>query len=273
MEKKKRSPEEIQRIKEKVKKGAIIALPIAFALIAAISMALLVGGMNKANENEEPDDQVESSTPSDVQVIVPGGDKGEEKYSQGLEFRSNSDGTCEVVGIGSCSDRIVRISDRSPSGDRVVGIGDRAFMGESGIDEIVLPNSLMRIGKEAFKGSGITVISIPSSVVSIGEMAFARCVSLSAINVNGANPMFASDEGVLFDREMETLICYPSGKTGSTYTIPKSVTKISASAFSSCTYLVNVKYGGTKKQWKDVYVASGNDSLDTSNMSFAPEEK
>ena len=273
MEKRKRSPEEIQAIKEKIKKGAIIVLPVAFALIAAISVALLVGGMNKADDGEPPIETEDKGGESDLPVVLPGDNDESLEYSKGLEYRSNGDGTCEVVGMGSCGDRIVKISDRSPGGDRVVAIGDRAFMNETGISEVILPTSIIKIGKEAFKGSRITEVSIPSSVITIGELAFARCLSLEAINVNGANPMFASKDGVLFDREMKTLICYPSGKTGSTYVIPRSVTKISSMAFSSCTYLVNVKYEGTKKQWNNVYVCTGNDSLSTSNMSFAPDEK
>lgn len=273
MEKKKRSPEEIQRIKEKVKKGAIIVLPIAFALIAVISVALMVGSMNKADELEEPSETVESSSEQNVQVVVPGEDNDDGEYSKGIEYRSNSDGTCAVVGMGSCGDRVVKISTQSPNGDRVVAIADGAFKNETGVSEVILPSSIITIGKDAFRGSGITVINIPSSVMSIGEGAFARCLSLTAINVNGANPIYASEDGVLFDREMETLICYPSGKSGSTYTIPKSVTKIGAMAFSSCTYLTNVKYEGTEKQWKNVYISSGNDSLNTSNMTFAPPEK
>ncbi len=44
-------------------------------------------------------------------------------------------------------------------------------------------------------------------------------------------------------------------------------------AFSSCKNLTLVKYAGTEKQWKHVYVCAGNDSLDMNKMIFAPEEK
>lgn len=233
--------------KEKLKKGAIIILPVAFAIVAAVSMALLVGGMNKAKDDEIPDDTT-SGTETDVQVMAP--NENEDAYSKGLEYRSNGNGTCAVVGLGSCTDRVVRISSESPSGDRVV-----------------------EIGSGAFKGSGITSVYIPSSVMTIGDGAFARCTSLTAINVDGANPMFASVSGVLFNREMTTLMCYPSGKEDSTYVIPKSVTKISYMAFSACQYLTNVRYGGTEKQWREVYVCAGNDGLDRANLTFAPPEK
>ena len=273
MEKKRRSPEEIQKIKEKIKKGAIIVLPVAFALIATVSVALLVGSMNKADEDYEPRETSASTKITDVQVVVPSNDDKSGEYSKGLEYTSNSDGTCDLVGMGSCGDRELRIPSQSPSGERVVRIGDGAFKNKTSISEVIIPTSVMEIGKEAFRGSGITAVTVPSSVVSVGESAFARCLSLKAINVDSANPVYASADGILFDREMTTLICYPSGKSGSTYTISKSVTKISPMAFSSCTYLVSIKYEGTEKQWKNVYVCVGNDSLTTSSLTFAPQAK
>lgn len=270
MEKKKR---DVSETKEKLKKGAIIVLPVAFALVAAISAALLVGGMRTAPEGETAASGGESSTPMDVPVAVPPESNTETEYSKGLEYRSNSDGTCAVTGIGSCTDRIIRIPEQSPEGLTVIGIGDRAFMGVSAVSEVKLPNSVMTVGNEAFKGSGITVMNIGSSVLSVGEGAFSGCLSLAAINVDGANAMLSSVGGVLFDREMTTLKCYPSGKADTTYVIPKSVTRIATEAFSSCKNLSKVKYAGTEKQWKDVYVCVGNDSLDINKMTFAPEEK
>lgn len=228
-----------------IKKIAIIILPVVFAVIAATATALLVGG-SKRIVPDEPEAPTESSTPSDAEVVAP----PESEYSTGLEFRSNGDGTCTVIGMGSCTDETVRIPDKSPDGALVIAIGERAFMGEN-----------------------MKEVNLPASIVSIGKAAFARCTSLTDICVDGANPMYASERGVLFNREMTTLICYPSGKSDTTYTIPKSVTRIEEMAFSSCKSLSSVGYAGTEKQWKGVYVCEGNDSLDVSKMTFAPPEK
>ncbi len=228
-----------------LKKIAIIILPIVFAVIAAIATALLVGGSQRTVP-DEPEPPAESSTPSNVVVVVP----PEDEYSIGLEYKSNGDGTCTVVGMGSCTDKIVIVPDKSPDGLLVMAIGKKAFMGEN-----------------------MNEVKLPASIISIGEAAFARCASLTDISVDGANPMYASERGVLFNREMTTLICYPSGKTDSTYTIPKSVTRIETMAFSSCKSLASVSYAGTEKQWRDVYVCVENDSLNMNKMTFAPPEK
>ena len=149
-----------------------------------------------------------------------------------------------------------------------------AVRDESALDGgLVLPDSVMTIGERAFRGSGIISANIGSGVISIGEQAFAKCTSLTAINVGSANAMYSSESGVLFNREMTTLMCYPSGKTDRVCSIPKSVTRISTAAFSECKNLREISFGGTKKQWESVYVCAENDSLDSSYISFAPDEK
>lgn len=70
---------------------------------------------------------------------------------------------------------------------------------------------------------------------------FSDCVNLCSINVDGNNDIYSSEDGVLFNKEMTTLLCFPEGK-GGTYNIPKSVTSVEIWAFSDCVRLncVNV---------------------------------
>ena len=242
--------------REKIKRAVIIALPVVFALTAAVSIALLVKPKN------EPTDKLPNSND-----VVEGGEDGEnekndvpvispvvtppENQSTGLEFRSKGNGTCAVVGIGECTDRIVLIPQTSPDGDTVVEIAVGAFADNKTIVEV----------------------SIPDSVVSIGAGAFSNCESLERITVGDANPLFSSDGGVLFNKARSTLLCYPSGKKDRVYVLPKSVTRIGEGAFSSCAHLVELKFLGTKTQWKAVYVASGNSSLDRINVVFTSADK
>lgn len=261
-------------MKTKLKKAVIVLLPVVFALVAALAVALMVGGsMKQAGDSTLPPESTEGPKDSDVQVIAPAESDADDEHSRGLEYRSNGDGTCAVTGIGTCTDRTVMIPMQSPTGDLVTAIGYGAFENVKAVGEVVLPDSVMTIGERAFRGSGIISANIGSGVISIGEQAFAKCTSLTAINVGSANAMYASESGVLFNREMTTLMCYPSGKTDRVCSIPKSVTRISAAAFSECKNLREISFGGTKKQWESVYVCAENDSLDSSYISFAPDEK
>ena len=66
------------------------------------------------------------------------------------------------------------------------------------------------------------------------------CTSLTAITVDALNSAYSSVDGVLFNKSQTTLIQYPAGKAGTSYTIPNSVTSIGDSAFSGCTSLTSV---------------------------------
>ncbi|MBO7497160.1 MAG: leucine-rich repeat domain-containing protein, partial [Salinivirgaceae bacterium] len=81
---------------------------------------------------------------------------------------------------------------------------------------------------------------MPNSVTSIGIYAFFDCSGLTEINVENGNTAYASENGVLFNKDKTNLICYPAGKTETTYTIPNSVTIIGDYAFRGCSSLASV---------------------------------
>jgi TolB-like protein len=105
----------------------------------------------------------------------------------------------------------------------------------------VVPSSVTTIGKLAFSHcSSLTSITIPSSVTSIGDYTFDSCESLTSITVDNRNPVYASVDGVLFDKKIRTLITYPRGKNQKTYVIPSSVTTIEPYAFQDCNSLTSI---------------------------------
>jgi len=112
------------------------------------------------------------------------------------------------------------------------------------IFSVVVENGVTRIGNYAFNNCSALTISISKSVVSMGYSVFSGCNSLTAINVEAGNPYFSSIDGVLFDKDKNILLTYPSGKAGS-YTVPNSVMIIRESAFSQCQKLTSVTLGNS----------------------------
>ena len=85
----------------------------------------------------------------------------------------------------------------------------------------------------------LTYVTIPESVASIGYCAFSGCTSLTYIYVNSNNATYRSVAGVVFTKDRETLVAYPSAKSGA-YTISNLVKTIGEGAFAGCTGLTSV---------------------------------
>ena len=123
----------------------------------------------------------------------------------------------------------------------VTVIGDSAFLGCSGLTSIAIPSSVTVIDASAFWDCmSLTSITIPSSVTVIGHHPFVGCVSLTSITVDSPNPAYTSVDGILFDKNIQTIITYPANKTARTYTVPSSVTGIHDWAFYHCNSLTSI---------------------------------
>jgi hypothetical protein len=128
--------------------------------------------------------------------------------------------------------------------DSVTRIGDYAFYGCTSLTSVTIGKSVTSIGDYAFRDcTSLTSVTIGKSVTSIGYYAFLWCTSLTAITVDALNSSYSSVAGVLFNKSQMTLIQYPLGQTGTSYTIPNSVTSIEGGAFGGCTSLTSVTIG------------------------------
>ncbi len=253
--------ESMEKEKLNWKKILLLCLPIVFAVSLAVTLAACMAQAGKEPNDSAVGDDSETTPPS-VQVGLPGA-------SEGLAFKSRGDGTCELIGIGSCTDRDVIIPEEGPDGDRVTAIGCSAFIGVKSISSVKIPMTVTYIGDYAFYSSSITVIDIPSSVKSIGECAFANCISLTAINVATSNESYCSIDGVLFSKDKSILIVYPSGKPGDSYTIRRGVGTIASAAFLNCVHLKKIVFNGTPAEWEKVKIGANNVTLTTLGITFA----
>jgi hypothetical protein len=125
------------------------------------------------------------------------------------------------------------------------GIKTEAFNYAQGhtVTSVVVPNSVRTIGAYAFSNCELLIsASIGSGVTSIGDQAFYACDSLVSITVDASNPSYRSIVGVLYDKNLTTLIKCPSAKAGEV-TIPHGVTSIDWNAFDSCKSLEHLNFG------------------------------
>lgn len=124
--------------------------------------------------------------------------------------------------------------------DKMQFIGNGAFS-DTGIKKIALKNKVTYIGNRVFADcSKLKKIIIPASVKGINPGAFNNCVSLRTIQVAKDNPMYSSQDGVLYDKGKTKLIQYPLHKTNKTFRTPSSLRSIRQKAFAQNNYLKNV---------------------------------
>ncbi len=183
--------------------------------------------------------------------------------SSGYYTYSVTDGKATITDCDTAISGDVTIPS-TLGGYPVTSIGSYAFDLCTSLTAVTIPDGVMSVGVEAFRlctsltsvtiGDGVTSIgdrafgscdslasiTIPDSVTSIGLEAFSNCSSLTSIIVSTKNTAYCDVNGVLFDKNKTTLVCYPAGKTATNYTIPGSVTSIGELAFYMCGSLTSV---------------------------------
>lgn|GEM_PF-6863526 len=109
----------------------------------------------------------------------------------------------------------------------LTSLGDYSFRHCSALEEVYNNSSIKSINKTIFDECvGLLTVSIPSTVTSIDIDAFRTCTRLNAIEVDPSNGTFSSIDGVLYSKNMQKLILFPSGKSVEIFWIHEGTTEI-----------------------------------------------
>ena len=125
----------------------------------------------------------------------------------------------------------------------IKAIGDKAFQGCTGLKSVSIPDSVTAIGDNAFCRTGLESVTVGPKVKTLGSKTFAECPALAAIGVDSANPNYASDDGVLCNKNKTTVLQCPCGRT-EPYEIPVTATAIGEAAFENCSGLTGLTIAG-----------------------------
>lgn len=148
--------------------------------------------------------------------------------------------------------------------EKLEQIGRYAFTKCGNILDVVIPNSVSILGDGAFENcknlktivlsSAITKLEsftfnycvnlrslfVTKALQSISQHALNNCYSLQQIDVDVDNEYYCSYNGVLYSKDMKTLVYYPKGMQNDEYYIADGVETIFARAFEKCSKLQKV---------------------------------
>lgn len=232
----------------------ILAIIFAVALALTIAMISLSYMRVESEDTRPPVTETTEPSPQSTTLFLPETTIPEEittpeevtTQSNTLAFASTGDGTCTVIGIGSCTDACVVIPAYSPAGDVVTAVSVRAFYGLKQIN----------------------AIQIPATVEHIGALAFAACPNLVYISVNDENEEYCDIDGILYTSDGRELLLYPPMRAGASVTVSVVTTEIAEMAFYNCAYLSHVYYTGTPEQWERILIGAKNYSLTAAAKTF-----
>lgn len=105
---------------------------------------------------------------------------------------------------------------------------------------VTLPDSLVSLGDEAFGSCvSLTDITIPKNMIAVDSDAFLGSTFLASIYVDDDNQNYSDHDGVMYDKDGTTLVCFPCGRAGA-FTVPDGVTTIGIRAFGAAQRLTSI---------------------------------
>ena len=213
-----------------------------------------------------------------------------------LEFELLSNGTYEVVGIGTCADGAIVIPS-TYQGIPVTSIGKSAFINQKSIYSITIPKSITNIGESAFEGcySLIEICNKSSIKIQRGstknghigyyakhiihneDKSYLKYVgdyvfyddnsSVYLIKYIGDSleldcPKYEDDKnykiyGYAFSNLTQNKFNDMDTEMDASIVIPKAVIGMNDYAFEGCYILENVYYSGSIEDWCQIYFESG----------------
>ena len=120
--------------------------------------------------------------------------------------------------------------------------------------EINIPDSIGGIPVTSFymwNNNNVETLNIPKT---INRLEIEHCYSIREYNVDKENDNYKAVDGVLYDKDMRTLILYPSAKSDETFRIPDGIENVGTDitnndmdAFDSCDNLKNLIFPDSVK--------------------------
>lgn len=162
---------------------------------------------------------------------------------QNVDLRNNNCGNVEEIkksAFYSCMNlhtldlgqKMKRIDGYAFSAyDNPIVYGNTVITQNIMLEDLTIPDDLTDIDDQAFYHCDIANVHIPSSAVSIHERFYCD-TKTNSFDVDPDNTVYASENGILYNKEMTVLIKCPHASAITSFTVPDSVETIKAFSFN-----------------------------------------
>ena len=212
----------------------------------------------------------DEETTAASETLVASAEEQEGEEENGFRYTVDADGNATIIG-STLNDKEITVPD-TLGGKPVTELATKAFL-NSLAEKIVIP-------------AGVEYISTDDP--------FASCLNLREIEVAPENKAYCSKDGVLYSKDMKTLLHCPAAAERESYavpdgveeigvagfaesrlrhiTLPSSVKTIGRHSFSFCSFLEEIDMSGTSVEYVDVMAFSNDTALTSVKFSDSTTE-
>ena len=198
-----------------------------------------------------------------------------------FSYRVNSDNEVTIIMCKRKYEKDTKITFPSRIEDKtVVGIEDSAFENCGNVSEIKFEEGIRYIGAKAFRGcTELKKIDFPNSLERIGSNAFTdteiyRNSPDGSVYIDGWYCGYKGDTSkevdILIQRHTKGIADFAFYKNEDAVNVffTKGIKYIGSGAFSECRNLSGIFFEGTKKEWEEIKISSGNDSISEKKIRY-----
>lgn len=133
-------------------------------------------------------------------------------------------------------------------------IGAEAFYSAKGTETLEIPDGVESVGDKAFYyWASLKTVSFPKTLTTLGDYIFDGCDALETITVDAENQSYCDENGILYNKDMTTLVKYPPCQQYTAFKVPESVREIAAWAFIGAVNLEGIDLSNVEKFGEDTF--------------------
>lgn len=216
---------------------------------SAISLGDTVGEVDVRDETvsasavEEETTDTEPEVVSSVNLLATTTTTATGSFTDGvvggsIEYTIDDAGITITKAVGNVVSAVI---PEEIDGVEVIAIGEKAFYQsdcKNTLMEVVLPDTITSIGKNAFKDRvQLVTINMPSSLQVLGDSAFSGCTRLKSVDMSNIT---LTEMGTGVFENCSTLTGVNTGGDTSCFYLPGGLTTLPKNTFKGCSRLQNV---------------------------------